>query len=122
MLAALFPRVYGIETAGPLRIFGSPPPPCLAVIGCTRATSGRGPDNRRHNAWEALLNHWQNEPAMAHVRDLLYSTLCEMEVAIEMEVDPDQTKLVWEMPRPALLCASPLTVGHRERGLFGRMV
>ena len=61
MLAALFPKVYGVETAPPLRIFGTPPPQCLAVISSIRSKSGRGADNRRHNVWEALLNHWQNE-------------------------------------------------------------
>ena len=122
MLAALFPRVYGIDTAGPLRIFGAPPPQCLAVIGSTKAKSGKGPDNRRHNVWEALLNHWQDEATMASVRDLTAQTLYEMRVAIEMVVDRDNTKLVWELPRPALLCRAPLPVGNNERGLYGHMV
>ena len=72
--------------------------------------------------WEALLNHWQNDPAMAHVRDLLAQTLCEMSVAISMVVDPEDTKLVWELPRPALQCTMTLPVGQHERGLFGLMV
>lgn len=122
MLAALLPRVYGIETAGPLRIFGTPPPQCLTAISSTRAKSGRGPDNRRQNAWEALLNHWQDDPTMADVRDLLAHTLYEMTVAIELKVDPENLKLVWEMPRSALLCSVTLPVGQRERGLFGGMV
>lgn len=122
MLAALFPRVYGIETAGPLRIFGTPPPQCLTVIGSTKAKSGKAADNRRQNVWEALLNHWQNDSAMAHVRDLLAQTLCEMSVAISMVVDPEDTKLVWELPRPALQCTMTLPVGQHERGLFGLMV
>jgi len=122
MLAALFPTVYGIATAGPLRIFGTPPPICLTFIASAQARSGTGPDSRRQNAWEALLNHWQTELTMIHVRDLLAQTLCEMEVAIEMVVDRGNTKLVWELPRPALLCAVPLPVGEHVRGLFGRMV
>jgi len=122
MLAALFPTVYGIATAGPLRIFGTPPPICLTFIASAQARSGTGPDSRRQNAWEALLNHWQTELTMIHVRGLLAQTLCEMEVAIEMVVDRGNTKLVWELPRPALLCAVPLPVGEHVRGLFGRMV
>ena len=121
MLAALLPRVYGIETAGPLRIFGVPPPNCLTTISSTRARSGKGPDNRRMNAWEALLNHWQDIPSMENLRDLLLQTLVEMNLAIELQVDPDYAKLVWQMPRPALQCSVTLPIGHRERGLFGGM-
>ena len=108
MLAALLPRVYGIETAGPLRIFGTPPPQCLTVISSTRAKSGRGPDNRRHNAWEALLNHWQDNPTMAYARDLLSLTLYEMTVAIELQVDPENTSLCGNCPGSAsMLSESP---------------
>jgi hypothetical protein len=122
MLAALLPRVYGIETAGPLRIFGTPPPECLTVISATKAKSGRGPDNRRHNVWEALLNHWQHEPTLRHVRDLLLETLYGMRIVIEMDVDRENTMLVWQLPRPALQCpVSDVPVGNRERGLFGNM-
>ena len=59
---------------------------------------------------------------MAYARDLLSLTLYEMTVAIELQVDPENTKLVWELPRPALLCSVTLRVGERERGLFGAMV
>ena len=121
MLAALFPIVYGVETAPPLRIFGTPPPQCLAVISSMRSKSGRGADNRRHNVWEALLNHWQDKPLHQSIRDLLSQTLLQMAVAIELVVDPYGTRLVWQLPRPALQCNVPKPLGEKQRGMHGRM-
>ena len=120
LLAALLPRVYGIETAGPLRIFGVPPPQCLTHICSTRAKSGKKADNRRQNVWEAMLNHWQGNTSMQELRDLLAVTLFQMHCAID-QVDPEGTKLVWELPRPALVCSVMHRISHRERRLHGHM-
>ena len=122
LLAMVFPRIYGIETAPPLRIFGSPPPDWMSHIASRRPQSGKGVDNRRHNVWEALLDHWQDAEPMVRERDLLVRTLCGMKVAIDLVIDPENIKLVWELPRQALQCSVPVTIGNRERNVHGHMV
>ena len=119
MLAVLLPHVYGVPGAAPLRVCGWPPPETLTHIS-RYSKSGRGPDNRRMNVWEALLNYWQEKREMADLRDLLINTLVDFRVRIEHLLIAQGT--VWRMPRAVLQGDVPLTLGARPRGLHGDMV
>ena len=101
MLAVLLPHVYGVPSAGPLRVCGWPPPQSLTHISSNpQPRSGRGPDNRRMNVWEALLNHWQGDSEMAELRDLLSHTLCTFRTGVDFLAADDEP--VWRLPRLVL--------------------
>ena len=70
MLAMLDAETYLPGGSSPLVIFGAG----LLEKATAPPRSGRGPDNRRTNALEAILNHLQHFPHMAGVREKLQST------------------------------------------------
>jgi hypothetical protein len=74
LLCMLFPDRYGILDADPLTIFGWSGTQCLTHISTRPPVSGYGVDSRRTNAIEALLNYWQDKPAMQDIRSLLLET------------------------------------------------
>ena len=119
MLAVLLPHVYGVPSAGPLRVCGWPPPESLTYISLSPQSS-RGPDNRRMNVWEALLNHWQGDHAMEWHRDLLAHVLVTFRMGIDLLVGDHEP--IWRLPRLVLQRDVPGAIGHKERGLHGHMV
>ena len=123
LLAVLLPHVFGIPGAGPLRVCGWPPPVSLTNISNRpRPRSGQGPDNRRMNVWEALLNYWQSYPVMQDHRDLLLDVLVRFRVAVDV-VDREWELPVWMLPRDALQARDiSLPLGRRPRGSNGDMV
>ena len=123
MLAALLPHVYGVPRAGPLRVCGWPPPDVLTNISdVVLPRSSQGPDNRRMNVWEALLNHWQDDTDMQWHRDLLYDTLIKFNTAIELVVDRDRVLRVWCLPRRSLQAHVSPGLGMRVRGMHGVLI
>ena len=121
MLTVLLPHVYGVPGVAPLRVCGWPPDECLTLISSNPAPrSGQGPDNRRMNVWEALMNHWQDDNQMADLRDLLYHTLMIFRTGVDflrLEKEP-----AWKVPRNVLQQELPAGLGHRQRGLHGNML
>ena len=74
LLAMIKPHICGMPDAPVLNIFGTPPPESLTVLAEGPPRSGKGPDNRRTNAIEALLNHWQDNARCQVVRAQLLDT------------------------------------------------
>ena len=121
MLAVLLPHVYGVPSAGPLRVCGWPPADSLTHISSSPTPqSSRGPDNRRMNVWEALLNHWADDNEMAELRDWLHHTLITFRTGIDLLALHHEP--VWRLPRLVLQRNFPSGIGHRERGLHGHML
>lgn len=96
MLAMLLPDIFGVPGAPALRIFGSPPPATVVQISSHRSRSSVGADNRRTNAVEGLMNHWQglDEP----LRVVLQNTWILMGRAVAV-VDPFNKLLVKDFAR-----------------------
>ena len=74
LLAMLRPCICGIHDAPALTIFGIPAPESLAILADGPPRSGRGPDNRRTNVIETMLNHWQDSTEFQNVRTELLET------------------------------------------------
>ena len=122
MLAMLLPQRFGVPGFPPLRCFGYPADPALLTLSPkARPKSGSGPDNRRMNMLEALLNHWANDPLREDVRDLLQQTMVTFSVSLSV-VDPHSQVPVWRLTRTALQTVHLPALGRRERGLHGNMV
>jgi hypothetical protein len=71
MLAMLQPEHFGVPGSPVLEMFGIPPPSGILNLSNRSSQSGRGPDNRRTNIIEGLLNHWQHDDALQEVRQQL---------------------------------------------------
>ena len=71
MLGMLDPVTYGIDGGRPLGEFFGEFRWVMEVPAQAPAQSGKGPDNRRTNFIEALLNDWQNLEDKQEIRDLL---------------------------------------------------
>ena len=67
----LDPEAYGISGGRPLENFFGDNRWVMEFPSTTPAQSGKGPDNRRTNFVEALLNDWQDLQDKQAIRDLL---------------------------------------------------
>ena len=81
LLAMLTPNICGLQGAPTLTIFGTLPPESLTFLADGPARSGKGPDNRRTNIVEAILNHWQDSAEYQDVRTELLETWKVVRVA-----------------------------------------
>ena len=122
MLAMLLPEKFGVPGLPPLRCFGYPADAALLQLSNDpRPRSGTGPDNRRMNMLEALLNHWYGDANRIDVRDLLQQTLVALNVVME-NIDPYRGQPVWSVIRLALQTPVVPALGQRERGHHGAMI
>ena len=67
MLAMLDPELFATPQVHRLSIWGEG----LLQLGTAAPHSGHGPDNRRTNALEAILNYLEAFPAQVYLRQLL---------------------------------------------------
>ena len=98
LLAMLCPEEYGVPGAPALLICGSPPHPSIIRISKKRPSSSHGPDNRRTNLVEGLLNPWQGMNREDPLRYVLWKTWFLFGRAEEL-VDPNRKKRVFENAR-----------------------
>ena len=118
MLALLKPNVFGSKYIASLKVFGYPPPGTLTTITFTKGKSGKGPDNRRMNVFEALLNAWETTlDTSGAVRIALMDTLNMFGAAIK-KIDPNNEFLAFELARPCLFNLIP----HKMRDCSDPMV
>jgi hypothetical protein len=107
MLAMLLPEQFGVLGGPSLTIFGLSPPMTIINICCKRAVSGHGPDNRRTNIIEGLLNYWYNDEPC---RNLLIHCWRLMGRAFEY-MDPFNKLRVKDMARNSF--SMPDSIGNK---------
>ena len=81
LLAMLTPEICGLQGAPTLNVFGTPLPHGLCILADGPPRSGRGPDNRRTNVIESILNEWQDREEYQDVRTQLLETWTLVRVA-----------------------------------------
>ena len=92
----------------------------LCLIACRLICDLKGGHN--DDAIEFVIRHMNISLYSSVPVIVQYPNVYEMRWAIDLQVDPEETKLVWELPRPALLCSVMLPVGRRGHDLYGGMV
>ena len=83
MLAMMEPEAFGVPGGPKLTIFGQPPPYGVISLSGRRPQSSRGPDNRRTNIIEGLLNYWQDDPSSQDLRQALRHAWYVTSVALD---------------------------------------
>lgn len=101
VLAMLCPDRFGVPGGESLKIVGVPPPPGILEISSRRARSSVGPDNRRTNFVEGLLNYWQHHERHRAIRAQLLEAWLLLYRAVLL-VDPFDSLTVAVMARRCL--------------------
>ena len=99
VLALLHPLRFGHPETPPLTIFGDG----LLELGTAALRSGKGPDNCRTNAVEALLNYFQLFPEQEQLRQTILETWRLVRLAVFM-LEISEQELPQEYAQRIVLC------------------